>query len=416
MSKRTPALGFIFITVLIDVIGLGLVIPIFPDLLSELGGLTFGEASRTGTQLVTVYAIMQFVCAPILGGLSDKYGRRLVILISLFGLAIDYLFLALAPTIALLFVGRVIAGICGASFTTASAYIADVTPPEKRAKNFGLLGAAFALGFIIGPALGGLIGSYDLRLPFFISAGLTLLNFLYGYFVLPESLPKENRRDFSWKRANPVGSLKQIRKNAIVLGLATALFFIYIAAHSVQSTWAYFGAEMFQWEPKDIGLSLTVVGIMVAIVQGGLIGFVTKKLGNKKTIYLGLFFNFSGLLLFSMASSTTMLYIFLAVYVLGGLAGPTLQGIISSQVPNNEQGELQGGLTSLMSLSSIFGPLMMGETFYLFTKPGNYYFPGAAFALGAVFSLICFILCYRTLRKLKDSKAEEATIVQTPIA
>lgn len=414
MSKRTPAIGFIFITVLIDVIGLGLVIPIFPDLLSELGGLTYGEASRTGTQLVTVYAIMQFICAPILGGLSDKYGRRLVLLISLFGLAVDYLFLALAPTIALLFVGRLIAGVCGASFTTASAYIADVTPPEKRAKNFGLLGAAFALGFIIGPALGGLLGTFDIRMPFFVSAGLTLLNFLYGFFLLPESLPKENRREFSWKRSNPIGSLKQLRKNAIVLGLATALFFIYIAAHSVQSTWSYFGAEMFGWEPHDIGLSLTVVGIMVAVVRGGLIGFVTKKLGNKKTIYLGLFFNFSGLLLFSIASNTTMLYIFLAVYVLGGLAGPTLQGIISSQVPNNEQGELQGALTSLMSLSSIFGPLMMGETFYLFTKP-EHYFPGAAFALGAVFSLVCFILCYRTLRNIKESEAEKATPPTTPV-
>ncbi|NVK84449.1 MAG: TCR/Tet family MFS transporter [Cytophagia bacterium] len=406
MSKRTPAIGFIFITVLIDIIGLGLVIPIFPDLLSELGGLTYGEASRTGTRLVTVYAVMQFICAPILGGLSDKYGRRTVILISLFGLAVDYLFLALAPTIALLFVGRIIAGICGASFTTASAYIADVTPPEKRAKNFGLLGAAFALGFIIGPALGGLLGAYDLRVPFFVSAGLTLVNFLYGLFVLPESLPKENRREFSWKRANPAGSLKQLQKNPIVMGLALAFFFIYIAGHSVQSTWSYFGAEMFDWGTKEIGLSLTAVGIMVAIVQGGLIGNVTKKLGNKKTIYLGLFFNFTGLLLFSIASSELMLYFFLAVYVLGGLAGPTLQGLISSQVPNNEQGELQGALTSLMSLSSIFGPLMMGETFYFFTKT-EHYFPGAAFALGAVFSLVCFILCYRTLRKIKEPKTED---------
>lgn len=402
-TKRTPALGFIFITVLIDIIGLGLVIPIFPDLLSQLGDMTYGEASRTGTRLVTVYAIMQFVCAPILGGLSDKYGRRLVILISLFGLAVDYLFLALAPTIALLFFGRIIAGICGASFTTASAYIADVSPPEKRAKNFGMLGAAFALGFIIGPALGGLLGGYGLRVPFFVAAGLTLINFLYGYFVLPESLPKSDRREFSWRRANPIGSLGQLKKNPIVLGLAVALFFVYIAGHSVQSTWSYFGAEVFGWETEDIGFSLTVVGIMVAIVQGGLIGFFTKKIGNKRTIYLGLIFNFSGLLLFSFASTTTMLYTFLAIYVLGGLAGPTLQGVMSSQIPNNEQGELQGGLTSLMSLSSIFGPLMMGETFYYFTKPDSY-FPGAAFALGALFSIICLILSYRTLRKVDEPK------------
>lgn len=413
-KTRTPALGFIFITVLIDIIGLGLVIPIFPDLLSELGNMSYGEASRTGTRLVTVYAIMQFVCAPILGGLSDKYGRRTVILISLIGLAVDYVFLALAPTIALLFIGRVIAGICGASFTTASAYIADVSTPEKRAKNFGMLGAAFALGFIIGPALGGLLGSYGLRFPFFVAAGLTFVNFLYGVFILPESLPKDQRREFSWKRANPIGSLGQLKKNPVILGLATAIFFLYIASHSVQSTWSYFGAEMFSWETTDIGLSLTVVGVMVAIVQGGLIGVFTKKFGNKKTIYIGLFLNFVGLLLFAFADSTILLYIFLAVYVMGGLAGPTLQGIMSGQVPNNEQGELQGGLTSLMSLSSIFGPLMMGETFYFFTKPAHY-FPGAAFALGAVFSLVCLVLCYRTLKKIKEPK-EPITPSSTPIA
>lgn len=415
MSKRTPALGFIFITVLIDIIGLGLVIPIFPDLLSELGNMSYGEASLTGTQLVTAYAIMQFIFAPILGGLSDKYGRRLVLLIALLGLAIDYLFLALAPTITLLFVGRIIAGMCGASFTTASAYIADVSPPEKRAKNFGMLGAAFALGFIIGPALGGLLGSVSLRFPFFISAGLTMLNFLYGFFFLPESLPKENRRNFSWKRANPVGSLKQLQKNPIIIGLAIALFFLYIAGHSVQSQWSYFGAEMFEWGPKDIGISLGVIGVMVAIVQGGLIGVVSKKLGNKRTIYLGLFFNLMGLILFSIASTTLMLYTFLAVYVLGGLAGPTLQAFMSSQVPNNEQGELQGGLTSLMSLSAIFGPIMMGITFKSFTVEENY-FPGAPFALGAVFSLICLILCYRTLRKVNEPKAEDHSSAAAPIA
>lgn len=408
MSKRTPALGFIFITVLIDIIGLGLVVPIFPDLLKGLGGLTNGEASLKGTQLVAVYAIMQFIFAPILGGLSDQYGRRIVLLIALFGLAVDYLFLALAPTIPLLFVGRIIAGMCGASFTTASAYIADVSPPEKRAKNFGLLGAAFALGFIIGPALGGFLGALGLRVPFFISAGLTMLNFIYGFFFLPESLPKESRRKFSWKRANPAGSLKQLKKNPIIVGLASALFFVYLAGHSVQSQWSYFGAEMFKWGPKEIGASLGVIGVMVAIVQGGLIGIVSKKLGNKKTIYLGLLFNFAGLVLFSLTQTTTMLYTFLGVYVLGGLAGPTVQAIMAGQVPNSEQGELQGGLTSLMSLSAIFGPIMMGITFKFFTTE-EYYFPGAPFALGAVFSLICAILCIRILRKVNESKAEEAT-------
>lgn len=404
MSNRTPALGFIFITVLIDVIGLGIVIPIFPDLISQIGDMSYAEAARIGGRLVTIYAVMQFIFAPILGGLSDQYGRKIVILISLLGLSIDYLFLALAPTIALFFVGRIIAGICGASFTTASAYIADVSAPEKRAKNFGMLGAAFALGFIIGPALGGFLGAYGLRVPFFVAAALTGLNFIYGLFILPESLSKEERRPFTWKRANPAGSLGQLKKNPIILGLATALFFIYIASHAVQTNWSYFGAEVFSWKPKDIGFSLTIVGVMVAVVQGGLIGFFTKKFGNKITVYVGLTMNMLGLLLFAFVTQTWMLYSVLAIYVLGGLAGPTLQGIMSSKLPRNEQGELQGGLTSLMSLAAVFGPVIMTETFYFFThRDSGHYFPGAAFALGSVFSFVCLWLCVRTFRKLPEA-------------
>lgn len=399
MSKRTPGLGFIFAVVLIDIIGIGIVIPIFPELLKEMGGLTYGEASRVGGRLVTIYAIMQFVFAPILGGLSDRYGRRPVILIALVGLAVDYLFLAMAPTIALLFVGRIFAGICGASFTTASAYIADVSPPEKRAQNFGMLGAAFGLGFIIGPAIGGLLGAIDLRLPFYVAAGLTFINFLYGIFILPESLPKEKRRAFDWKRANPIGSLGKLRKNEIILGLATALFFVYIAAHSVQTNWSYFGAEQFGWETDDIGTSLTVVGVMVALVQAVLIRVATKKFGQVKTVYIGLLCNFLGLVLFAVTKEVWMLYAFLAVYVMGGLAGPTLQGILSAQVPNNEQGELQGAMTSLVSVTSIFGPIIMTETFFFFTKNPDLYFPGAAFALGAALSLVCFVLIYRLLSR-----------------
>ena len=392
MAKRTPALGFILTVVLIDIIGIGIVIPIFPDLLKEMGGINVSEASRIGNRLVTVYAMMQFVFAPILGGLSDRFGRRPVLLIALFGLGVDYLFLAMAPTITLLFVGRIFAGICGASFTTASAYVADVSPPEKRAQNFGLIGAAFGIGFIIGPALGGFIATFGVRVPFYVAAALTLINFLNGLFVLPESLPKEKRRKFEWKRANPIGSLAKLKQNNVVFGLAIALFFVYIAAHSVQSNWSYFGAEVFAWEPKDIGLSLTVVGVMVAAVQAGLIRVAVKKFGQVKTIYIGMFCNFLGLILFSISGQVWMIYAFLAVYVLGGLAGPTLQGIMSAQVPDSEQGELQGAMTSLVSLTSIFGPLIMGEIFAFFTTDGNPYFPGAAFALGAAFSLVCLLL------------------------
>lgn len=405
MAKRTPALGFILITVLLDVIGIGIIIPIFPDLLKEIGGLTTGEASRVGNLLVTAYALMQFVFAPILGGISDQYGRRVVLLIALFGFTVDYLFLAFAPTITLFFIGRLFAGICGASFTTASAYVADVSPPEKRAQNFGMIGAIFGLGFIIGPLLGGFLGGLDIRLPFYVSAGLTFLNFIYGLFVLPESLPKSKRRSFSWKRANPIGSLNQLKKNEVILGLASALFFVYIAAHSVQSNWSYFGAEVFDWGPKEIGFSLMVVGVFVALVQAVLIRVVTKKVGEVKTIYLGLLFNFLGLILFAISDQLWMIYSFLVIYVLGGLAGPTLQGIMSSQVKSEEQGELQGGLTSLVSLTSIIGPPLMGTTFFYFTKSDDLYFPGASFALGAIMSLICIVLTYRTLRNYTAPKA-----------
>ena len=402
MAKRTPALGFILITVLLDVIGIGIIIPIFPDLLKEIGNLSTGEAARVGNLLVTAYALMQFIFAPILGGISDQYGRRSVLLIALVGFTIDYLFLALAPTIALFFVGRLFAGICGASFTTASAYIADVSPAEKRAQNFGLLGAVFGLGFIIGPLIGGFLGGISVRTPFYFAAGITFLNFLYGLFILPESLPKENRRAFSWKRANPIGSLRKLKKNETILGLASALFFVYIAAHAVQSNWSYFGDEVLDWGPKEIGISLTVVGVLVALVQAVLIRFVTKKLGSVKTIYLGLAFNSLGLVLFALSTEVWMIYSFLVVYVLGGLAGPTIQGIISSQVPNSEQGELQGGLTSLVSLTSIFGPLIMGFVFFYFTETSDLYFPGASFALGAILSIICIVLTYRTLRSYQD--------------
>ena len=397
MSKRTPALGFILFTVLLDVIGIGIIIPVIPGLLAELGIPDAGEASFTGGLLLFTYAFMQFLFAPILGGLSDQYGRRLVILIALFGLTVDYIVVAFAPTIAWLFGARIVAGICGASFTSASAYVADISAPEDRPKNFGMIGAAFGLGFILGPVLGGLLGQYDIRLPFFVSAGLTLLNFIYGLFVLPESLSKDNRRRFEWKRANPVGSIKNLRKYPFLQNLFIAFFIIYVAGHAVQSNWSFFGKEVFDWTEFEIGVSLAVVGFFVAIVQAVLIGKAVKKFGQNKTVYLGLTFNLLGFILFAMATQEWMIYSFLAVYVMGGLAGPTLQGLMSSQVPANEQGELMGALTSLQNLGNIFGPLIMTGTFFYFTTKSEMYFPGAAFALGALFSVVSFSIIYKTL-------------------
>lgn len=380
-TSKKAAIGFIFITLLIDVIGFGLIIPVAPKLIQELLGITdVSVASQYGGWLTFAYAIMQFLCAPILGNLSDKYGRRPVLLFSLFGFGIDYLFVSFAPSIGWLFVGRIIAGITGASFTTASAYIADISTAENRAQNFGMIGAAFGLGFVIGPMLGGFLGELGTRVPFLVAAGLALTNWLYGYFILPESLNKELRRPFDWKRANPLGSLLHLRKYPAVSGLIASLIFVYLAAHAVQSNWSFFNIEKFKWTPKMIGLSLGLVGILVGVVQGGLVRFINPKLGNAKSVYLGLSFYAIGLFLFAFASQSWMMFAFLIPYCLGGIAGPALQSIISGNVPPNEQGELQGALTSLMSATSIVGPIMMTNLFAYFTHgSAPFYFPGAAF-------------------------------------
>lgn len=396
------AIGFIFITLMIDVTGLGLIIPVMPKLIEELIHGNISDASRYGGYLTFTYAIMQFLFAPVLGGLSDKYGRRPVLLFSLFGFALDYLFLSFAPTIGWLFVGRAVAGVTGASFTTATAYIADISTPENRAQNFGMVGAAFGLGFIIGPVIGGLLGSFGSRVPFMVATGLSFLNWMYGYFVLPESLSKENRREFSWKRANPLGSLKQLAKYEGLGGLIFSFILIYLAAHAVQSNWSFFTIEKFKWSEKMIGISLGVVGLLVAGVQGGLIRIVNPKLGNEKSVYVGLLLYAIGLLLFAFASQSWMMFVFLIPYCLGGISGPALQSIISGNVPADEQGELQGALTSLISLTSIVGPPMMTGLFSYFTQPGApVHFSGAAFLLGSVLMLASAIIAYRTLHPSK---------------
>lgn len=398
-TNKKAAIGFIFITLMIDVTGLGLVIPVFPKLIQQLIHGDISQASKFGGWLTFTYAIMQFFFAPVLGGLSDKFGRRPVLLFSLFGFALDYLFLSYAPTIGWLFAGRAIAGITGASFTTATAYIADISTPENRAQNFGMVGAAFGLGFIIGPVIGGLLGSFGPRIPFMVAAGLSFLNCLYGYFVLPESLSKENRRAFEWKRANPSGSLRQLGKYPGLGGLIFAFFLIYIASHAVQSNWSYFGIEKFRWDEKMIGISLGVVGLLVGIVQGGLIRFINPKIGNEKSVYIGLLLYAAGLLLFSLASQSWMMFLFLIPYCLGGISGPALQSIISGNVPPNEQGELQGALTSLISLTSIIGPPLMTGLFSFFTKPGTpLHFSGVSFFVGSVLMLISAFIAYRTLK------------------
>ena len=399
-STRKATIGFIFITLIIDITGLGLIIPVVPKLIEELTGEGISQASEYGGWLTFTFAIMQFLFSPILGGLSDRYGRRPVLLFALLGLALDYLFLSFAPTLAWLFIGRAISGITGASITTATAYIADISTKENRAQNFGMIGAAFGLGFIIGPVLGGLLGTYGARVPFMVAAALTFINCLYGYFVLPESLKPENRRAFQWSRANPLGTLKRLKKYPALGGLVFSFVLIYLASHAVQSNWSFFSIEKFGWDEKMIGISLGVVGILVAVVQGGLIRYINPRLGNEKSVYTGLLLYSIGLFLFAFASQSWMMFVFLIPYCLGGIAGPAIQSIMSGSVPANEQGELQGSLTGLVSLTSIAGPPMMTGLFAYFTKPSApVHFSGAAFLLGGILMLTSAVIAYVTLHK-----------------
>jgi len=399
-STRKAAIGFIFITLLIDITGLGLIIPVVPKLIEELTGEGISRASEYGGWLTFTFAIMQFLFSPVLGGLSDQYGRRPILLFALLGLALDYLFLSFAPTLAWLFIGRALSGVTGASITTATAYIADISTKENRAQNFGMIGAAFGLGFIIGPVLGGLLGSFGARVPFMVAAALTFINCLYGYFVLPESLKPENRRAFQWSRANPLGTLKRLKKYPALGGLVFSFVLIYLASHAVQSNWSFFSIEKFGWDEKMIGISLGVVGLLVALVQGGLIRYINPKLGNEKSVYTGLLLYSIGLFLFAFASQSWMMFVFLIPYCLGGIAGPAIQSIMSGSVPANEQGELQGSLTGLVSLTSIAGPPMMTGLFAYFTKPSApVHFSGAAFLLGGILMLTSAVIAYFSLHK-----------------
>lgn len=405
-TKRNAAIGFIFITLLIDVIGFGIIIPVMPQLISDMKHVDISTAAKYGSYLTVAYAITQFLFAPVLGSLSDKYGRRPVLLFSLFGFGIDYLFLALAPSYNWLFAGRIIAGITGASFSTAAAYIADISEPENRAKNFGMIGAAFGIGFIIGPLLGGLLSSFGQRIPFYAAAALALLNWAYGFFVLPESLKKENRREFNWKRANPIGTLLHLRKFASVAGLLLSVLLLYIAAHAVMSNWNYFTIHRFKWNETMVGISLAVVGVLVALVQAGLTRVINPKIGSEKSLYSGLALYAIGMLLFGIANQSWMMFVFLIPYCLGGIAQPAIQAVMAGKVPPNAQGELQGAITSLMSLAAIIGPLVMNNLFFFFThSEAPIYLPGAPFFLGSILMAASAIIAYKTLHQAKTVKA-----------
>ena len=411
MRDRKPALIFIFFTLFLDILGIGLIIPILPKLVEKLQGGDVAAAAHTVGILSALYAAMQFVFAPILGSLSDRYGRRPVILGSLFGSGLDYILLAFAPTLSLFYVGRIVAGITGANITAASAYIADVSPPEKRAANFGIIGAAFGLGFIAGPALGGFLGSKDLRLPFLVAAGLTMANWLYGYFVLPESLAKENRRSFSWGRANPVGSFAALTRYPVVAGLAVTSFLLNLAQFSLHATWVLYTGHRYGWNPGQVGWSLATVGIMAAVVQGGLTRRIIPAIGEKKALTIGLILGAFSMFGYGLATEGWMIYVILVIGSTGGIAGPASQGLISRNVADNEQGAVQGALTSLTSIAGIFGPLIGTSLFgYFISSNAPFQLPGAPFLVGGVITLVALFLALRTLAK-HPSAAKPANIV-----
>lgn len=390
------ALAFIFFTVLIDTIGFGIILPVMPQLIMELTGQTVAQATLTAGWLLTTYAILQFACGPIFGNLSDRYGRRPVLVSSLAAFAFDYALMGFAPTIGWLFLGRAIAGVAGAVYSPAMAYIADVSTPEKRAQGFGLVGAAFGVGFILGPAIGGLLGEFGPRAPFFAAAALAGLNFVYGLFVLPESLPPERRRKFEWRRANPFGTLLALKRYPAVIAIAGAVFLWQLAHQVYPSTWAFFAKLRFEWTEAAIGASLAFVGVLMAFTQGYLTGKIVPRIGEQRAVIVGVTSGALSMFALAFAVQSWMAYAAITLGVLQGLAYPAMNAIMSKQAPPDQQGELQGGVASMMSLTTILGPLIMTQTLGRFSVPdAPVHFPGAAFLLATLLALCALGLVLR---------------------
>jgi DHA1 family tetracycline resistance protein-like MFS transporter len=397
MFTKRASVVFVLITVFIDVLGMGLVIPILPRLVQSLLGDAVAEASVVYGLLLSIYAVMQFLCAPVLGALSDRVGRRPVILIALCGLAFDYVLLSVAPNVWWLALGRVVSGMLGATFTPAGAYIADVSPPEKRAGNFGLIGVAFGLGFIAGPALGGLLGQSNLRLPFVVCAGLTFVNLLFGLLVMPESLKPENRRAFDWSQANPLGALRAVWRFDAVARLVPIYVVASLAQQGLQSVWVPYTTYRYRWSVADVGISLAIVGLLFAISQGALVRPMVARFGEPRTMVTSLGVAVVAMLLFGLASQGWMMYGVTAVYCLGlGLLGPAVQGLMSRSVPADQQGLLQGAMTSVMTATAIVAPPLTNGLFAVFISPQTpLIMPGAPFFLGCVLCLAALALALR---------------------
>ena len=393
---------FILVTLFIDILGIGIIVPILPELIKELLGEDVTQAAVYYGVIIATYATMQFLCAPVLGALSDRHGRRPVILVSLFGLGTDYLIQAWAPAVGWLFLGRIIAGIMGASVTTANAYIADVSTPETRARNFGFVGAAFGLGFIFGPVLGGLLGGISLRLPFFVSAGLALVNWLYGFFVLPESLAPEHRSTVSWRKMNPLASLQRIRAYPLVAGLAATFLFASMAQRGLENVWVLYTGFRYGWDMLTNGLTLGLVGVMAVLVQGLLIKPVVARIGERRTITLGLTVSMLAFLAYGLASQGWMVPVIIVFGALAGVAIPAIQGLVTGTVLPSEQGKIHAAFTSLISLTAIFSPLIFTAGLFSFftSDAAPVSLPGAPFFLGSLLFLVSLTLLIRLFRRL----------------
>ncbi len=401
-GPKRHALIFIFITVVIDVLGLGMVIPVLPKLVEAFSGGDTSQAARMLALFGTAWALMQFLYSPLLGMLSDRFGRRPVILVSCLGLGLDYVLMALAPNLSWLFVGRLISGITAANFATAGAYIADSTPPSKRAAGYGVIGAGFGVGFVIGPAVGGLLGAVDPRLPFWVAAALALANFAYGLLVLPESLPRAQRTaKLVWSRANPIGALKLLRSHSELTGLAAVYFLFHLAHQVFMNTFVLYASYRFGWDIRQVGWALTAVGVCGIVVQGGLVRQAVKRLGERPTLLLGLSFGTVGLALWASATTPTLFWIGLPLISLMGLFGPSAQGLMTRHVGASEQGRLQGANASIMGITGVVGPSLFNLTFAYFIAPNplRAVWPGAPFWLSCCLVLVGLLIALQVTRR-----------------
>ncbi|WP_417749579.1 TCR/Tet family MFS transporter [Rosistilla oblonga] len=414
-QRRQAAISFILITLFIDILGIGIIIPVLPELVKSFVEGSTANASWYVGVIGSVYALMQFIFAPIVGALSDCFGRRPVILCSLFGLGVDFIVQGLATNIGWLFAGRIFAGVMGASISTANAYIADVSTADTRARNFGLVGVAFGMGFIIGPALGGLLGAFDLRLPFFVAAGLALVNWLYGYFILPESLPPERRSSFTLAKANPLGSLQRLRQYPIVAGLAVAIVCTSLAQRGLENVWVLYTGYRFDWNQQTNGLALGLVGLMAMLVQGGLVRPTIKRFGERRTVLIGVTISFIAFLGYGSATQGWMIPCIIIFGGFGGVSGPAMQSLVAGAIDPSEQGKVQGALTSLISLTNVIAPTFFtaGLFSYFISDDAPIHLPGIPFYVGAALIFTALLIIRRVFRRIPETEQVEAGSLAT---